>query len=365
MPELANETHDGAAHQPFARRRLRLQDRARRARADHRQVRRPRPHPARSAGRHRDQRRRRGLPASTTTQAIVATTDFFMPIVDDPFDFGAIAATNAISDVYAMGGQPLFALALVGMPIDKLPLETIRRDPRRRRVGLRSAPAFPIAGGHSDRFGRADLRPGGDRPGPSAARQAQRRRASPATSSILGKPLGVGVYGAALKKEQLDRRAIPRADRQHDAAQHAGHATWRGYRACTRSPTSPASACWATCWRCAAAPACARAVQWNAVPLLTDARELASAGFVTGGSARNWKGYGDLVDLTTHGAVEQALLTDPQTSGGLLVARAGGRERRARDFAREGFCVSAGSHRRNRIGAAGHFGRVVDEAGLG
>ena len=60
-------------------------------------------------------------------QAIVATTDFFMPIVDDPFDFGAIAATNAISDVYAMGGQPLFALALVAMPLDRLPLDTIRR----------------------------------------------------------------------------------------------------------------------------------------------------------------------------------------------------------------------------------------------
>src|SRR5215510_9137507 len=81
-------------------------------------------------------------------QAIVATTDFFMPIVDDPFDFGAIAATNAISDVYAMGGRPLFALALVAMPIDKLPLETIRRildggESVCQRAGI------PVAGGHS------------------------------------------------------------------------------------------------------------------------------------------------------------------------------------------------------------------------
>ena len=81
-------------------------------------------------------------------QAIVATTDFFMPIVDDPFDFGAIAATNAISDVYAMGGQPLFALALVAMPIDKLPLDTIRRileggESICQRAGI------PVAGGHS------------------------------------------------------------------------------------------------------------------------------------------------------------------------------------------------------------------------
>ena len=113
-------------------------------------------------------------------QAIVATTDFFMPIVDDPFDFGAIAATNAISDVYAMGGTPLFALALVGMPINELPLDVIRRDPRRRRVGVRE-------GGHPDRrrphhrLGRADLRPGRHRPRRSGAPQAQRGRAGPAT----------------------------------------------------------------------------------------------------------------------------------------------------------------------------------------
>ena len=73
------------------------------------------------------------------TQAIVATTDFFMPIVDDPFDFGAIAATNAISDVYAMGGTPLFALALVGMPINKLPTDDHSRDSRWRRIGVRQS----------------------------------------------------------------------------------------------------------------------------------------------------------------------------------------------------------------------------------
>src|SRR5436189_2999612 len=81
-------------------------------------------------------------------QAIVATTDFFMPIVDDPFDFGAIAATNAISDVYAMGGTPLFALAIVAMPIDKVPIDTIQRileggESVCRRAGI------PVAGGHS------------------------------------------------------------------------------------------------------------------------------------------------------------------------------------------------------------------------
>src|SRR6266446_116643 len=82
------------------------------------------------------------------TQAIVATTDFFMPIVDDPFDFGAIAATNALSDVYAMGASPLFALALVGMPVDRLPVETIRRVLEGGEAICAKA-GIPVAGGHT------------------------------------------------------------------------------------------------------------------------------------------------------------------------------------------------------------------------
>ena len=106
-------------------------------------------------------------------QAIVATTDFFMPIVDDPFDFGAIAATNAISDVYAMGGQPLFALALVGMPVDKLPLDVIRKileggESVCARAGI------PDRGRPHHRFGGAHLWPGRDRPRRSAEPEAQR-----------------------------------------------------------------------------------------------------------------------------------------------------------------------------------------------
>ena len=82
------------------------------------------------------------------TQAIVATTDFFMPIVDDPYDFGRIAATNAISDVYAMGGTPLFALALVGMPVNTLPLETIKKILDGGESICKEA-GIPIAGGHT------------------------------------------------------------------------------------------------------------------------------------------------------------------------------------------------------------------------
>ena len=115
-------------------------------------------------------------------QALIATTDFFMPIVDDPYDFGRIAATNAISDVYAMGGTPIMALALLGMPINKLPVEVIRRIveggesvcTRRRHPDRRRA---------HDRFGRADLRPGRAGPGASRQGQAQCGRAAPATCS--------------------------------------------------------------------------------------------------------------------------------------------------------------------------------------
>jgi hypothetical protein len=135
-------------------------------------------------------------------QAIVATTDFFMPIVDDPFDFGAIAATNAISDVYAMGGQPLFALALVGMPVNQIPLEVIRKileggESVCARAGI------PIAGGHTIdsvepiyglvAIGLVD-----------PANLKRNSGARPGDKLVLGKPIGVGVISAALKKGRVD-----------------------------------------------------------------------------------------------------------------------------------------------------------------
>src|SRR6186997_2478341 len=135
-------------------------------------------------------------------QAIVATTDFFMPIVDDPYDFGAIAATNAISDVYAMGGTPLFALALVGMPVNQIPLDVIRRileggESVCTRAGI------PIAGGHTidsvePIYGLVAI-------GIVDPRNLKRNAgAQPGDKLILGKPIGVGIHSAALKKGKLD-----------------------------------------------------------------------------------------------------------------------------------------------------------------
>lgn len=250
-------------------------------------------------------------------QAIVATTDFFMPIVDDPFDFGAIAATNAISDVYAMGGTPLFALALVAMPIDKLPVDTIRRileggESVCHRAGI------PVAGGHS--VDSVEAIYGLVAIGLVNPRHVKRNaEAKPGDVLVLGKALGVGLYGAAVKKQQLTEgqyRELIASTTQLNTpgiqlARHPGvHAM---------TDVTGFGLLGHLLEVCRGSNVRAR-VRWTSVPLLGDARALASTGFVTGGSARNWKGYGSLVDLTTYGAIEQAILTDPQTSGGLLVA---------------------------------------------
>jgi selenide, water dikinase len=251
-------------------------------------------------------------------QALIATTDFFMPIVDDPFDFGRIAATNAISDVYAMGGRPIMALALVGMPINVLSTQTIGRVLEGGASVCREA-GIPIAGGHTIDsveaiYGLVAL--GLIHP----ARVKRNADARPGDVLVLGKPVGVGVMSAALKKEQLgaegyaqmianttklntpgpDLAALPGVHALTDVTGFglAGHALEmaRGAR-------------------------CDVHLDWRAVPLLPGVRGLAAQGFVTGASGRNWAGYGADVTLASGFAAEdQALLTDPQTSGGLLVA---------------------------------------------
>jgi selenide,water dikinase len=268
-------------------------------------------------------------------QAIVATTDFFMPIVDDPFDFGAIAATNAISDVYAMGGRPLFALALVAMPIDKLPVDTIRRileggESVCQRAGI------PVAGGHS--VDSVEAIYGLVAIGLVNPRHVKRNAdAKPGDVLVLGKALGVGLYGAAVKKQQMTeaqyQELISSTTQLNTPGMHL--AQLPGVHALT--DVTGFGLLGHLLEVCRGSNVRGR-IRWSSVPLLTDARALASTGFVTGGSARNWKGYGSLVDLTTHGAVEQAILTDPQTSGGLLVACAPETVDEVREcFRREGF----------------------------
>jgi selenide,water dikinase len=273
------------------------------------------------------------------TQAIVATTDFFMPIVDDPFDFGAIAATNAISDVYAMGGTPLFALALVGMPINTLPLETIRRILEGGESACARA-GIPVAGGHSIdavepiyglvAIGLVDPK--------NLKRNADAR---PGDMLVLGKPLGVGIYSAALKKDKLDaagyKAMVDSATRLNTPGPKL--ARIEGVHALT---DVTGFGLLGHLLEVCKGSKVAATVRWATVPLLPGVAELARAGFKTGASGRNWAGYGNLVDLGRYGDVEHALLTDPQTSGGLLVACAPAAADRVLDLFRdEGFAGAA------------------------
>ena len=249
---------------------------------------------------------------------LISTTDFFTPMVDDPHDFGRIAATNAISDIYAMGGRPIFALAILGMPLGKIAPERVREILDGGREVCQAA-GIPVAGGHSI-----------DTPEPiyglavnGICAPSELRRNCDAKAGdvmILTKPVGVGIYSAAFKKEALspadyaDMLATMTtlnqigADLGKDSGVHAmtdvtgfgvlghalGMARGSGLRFVLRS---------------------------EAIPLLPRAIELAQQGFVTGASGRNWESYGAAVALAADCPLwRRQIMTDPQTSGGLLVA---------------------------------------------
>ncbi len=251
-------------------------------------------------------------------QALIATTDFFMPIVDDPFDFGRIAATNAISDVYAMGGKPIMALALVGMPISVLSTDTIGQILAGGQAVCREA-GIPIAGGHTidsvePIYGLVAM-------GLVHPKRVKRNADARAGDRlILGKPLGVGVLSAALKKEQLDAAGYAQMIATTTQLNTPGPelAALGGVHALT-DVTGFGLAGHAL--ELARGAHCTVEIDWARVPLLPGVRELAAQGMVTGASGRNWAGYGAAVTLPAgFAAVDQALLTDPQTSGGLLVS---------------------------------------------
>ncbi|WP_134499966.1 selenide, water dikinase SelD [Microvirga pakistanensis] len=249
---------------------------------------------------------------------IIATTDFFMPMVDDPFDFGRIAATNAISDVYAMGGRPIMALAILGMPLGKIAPATIR-EILKGGAAICAEAGIPVAGGHSidcpePVYGLAVI--GTAKPG--EVRRNSGARAGDAL--ILTKALGVGVYSAAFKKDALSAAAYAEmmgsvtllnrigAELAQDPDVHAitdvtgfgilGHGL-----------------------EMARGSELALILDRARLPLFREAASLARSGYVTGASTRNWDSYGDSVRLPEGIELwQRQLLTDPQTSGGLLVA---------------------------------------------
>jgi selenide,water dikinase len=251
-------------------------------------------------------------------QAIVATTDFFMPIVDDPFDFGAIAATNAISDVYAMGGTPLFALALVGMPINQLPVDTIRKV-LEGGESICTKAGIPIAGGHTidsvePIYGLVAI---GLVDPVNLKRNAGAR---PGDRLILGKPIGVGVYSAALKKEKLSAEGYAAMIASTTQLNTPGIALGKMPAVHALTDVTGFGLLGHLLEICRASNAGAT-IDFTSVPRHPGTLELAREGLFTGASGRNWGGYGTAVTLGSGvGDAEQALLTDPQTSGGLLVA---------------------------------------------
>jgi len=251
-------------------------------------------------------------------QALIATTDFFMPIVDDPYDFGRIAATNAISDVYAMGGKPIMALALVGMPISVLSTQTIGRILEGGESVCREA-GIPIAGGHTidsvePIYGLVAL---------GLVHPKRVKRNADAKSGdvlVLGKPLGVGVLSAALKKEQLSLEGYAQMIATTTKLNTPGPelAALDGVHALT-DVTGFGLAGHAL--ELARGARLTATIEWKRVPLLAGVHELAAAGHVTGASGRNWAGYGSAVQLSPgFDPAAKVLLTDPQTSGGLLVS---------------------------------------------
>ena len=273
-------------------------------------------------------------------QALIATTDFFMPIVDDPFDFGRIAATNSISDVYAMGGRPIMALALVGMPINVLSPATIGRVLDGGASVCRTA-GIPIAGGHTIDsveaiYGLVAL-------GLVHPKRVRRNADSkPGDLLVLGKPLGVGVMSAALKKGELGEGGYASMIENTTKLNTPGPdlAALPGVHAIT-DVTGFGLAGHAL--ELARGAKCTIEIDWPAVPLLPGVRALAQRGFVTGASNRNWAGYG--AEITTPAdmaAEDRALFTDPQTSGGLLVSCEPGTVDAVLDtFKRHGFADAA------------------------
>jgi selenide,water dikinase len=252
------------------------------------------------------------------TTALVATTDFFTPIVDDPFDFGRIAATNALSDVYAMGAVPIFCLAIVGMPVNALPRETVRRVLEGGRSVAEAAHA-PIAGGHSidsaePIYGLVAL--GTVHPD----RMLTNAGARSDDVLILGKPLGIGIYSAALKKGELPDEAYAEMVASTTMLNTPGAALSQIEGVHAATDVTGFGLLGHLC-EMAQGSGLRAIVERARLPVFTTARRLAEVGYKTGASGRNLAAIAGLIDLPgdLDGASE-ALLCDPQTSGGLLVS---------------------------------------------
>lgn len=274
------------------------------------------------------------------SQAIIATTDFFSPIVDDPYDFGRIAATNAISDVYAMGGKPFMALALLGIPVGKIPMAAAQRIVAGGQSVCQSI-GIPVAGGHSI-----------DSPEPIYGLVAlglvhpdkikRNDRAQAGDVLILGKGLGVGIMSAAMKKGELPDHAYAQMLESATKLNTPGIALADMPEVHALTDVTGFGLLGHLLEICRGSGLVAE-VQWSTVPILSAARPLLEAGFVTGASERNWSSYSHQVSMPAGDTtLQRRMLTDPQTSGGLLVACSANAAPAVMDiFRAEGFADAA------------------------
>ncbi|HOA37429.1 MAG TPA: selenide, water dikinase SelD [Flavihumibacter sp.] len=252
-------------------------------------------------------------------QALISTTDFFMPIVDDPFTFGRIAGANAISDVYAMGGRPLVAIAILGWPVDKLSPEIAGQVMEGGRSICAEA-GIPLAGGHSI-----------DNPEPifglsvnGLVNIADLKRNDTARAGdvlLLTKPLGIGVLSTAQKKGILPADAYERMAMQLQTLNKVGAALGglKGVHAMTDVTGFGLGGHLLEMARGAGLQA---QVQYNKLPVIEGVKELIAEKIAPGGTHRNWASYGSAIHIRETLPVEEAklLVADPQTNGGLLIA---------------------------------------------
>lgn len=247
--------------------------------------------------------------------AIISTTDFFMPIVDDPFTFGRIAAANAISDIYAMGGTPLLAIAILGWPIEKLGPEVAQAVLEGGRFACKEA-GIILAGGHSI-----------DSPEPifglavtgnvSIDELKQNNTATEGCKLYLTKPLGVGILTTAQKKGILTEEDAQIAPNSMMQLNKIGQklAKIKGVKAMT--DVTGFGLLGHLTEMCQGSDLSAE-INFDQIPFLPNVQHYIDQNSIPGGTTRNWKSYGEFIELASEN--QKAILCDPQTSGGLLIA---------------------------------------------
>lgn len=246
--------------------------------------------------------------------AIISTTDFFMPIVDDAFEFGAIAATNAISDIYAMGGTPIMAIAILGWPLDKLPIELAGQVIAGGRDACDKA-GIPLAGGHSidspePIFGLAVT-------GKIALDQVKKNSSAQVGDLIyLTKPLGIGMVTTAQKKGIATADELALAKKSMLSPNKIGAVLAQREEVHAVTDITGFGLGGHLIEVCEGSK-CAAEIEIDTVPRFPFVERYLELGCHPGGSNRNWESYGDKIDLRTED--ERFLMADPQTSGGLLI----------------------------------------------